>query len=348
MKALVYHGPGSKAWEDVPDAAVRTRPTSWSGSTPPRSAAPTCTSSTATSRRSPTAASSATRRSARSTAVGAAVTGFAVGDRVLVPAITPLRAVRVLPARHALALPDRRRHRLDLRPPDRRHPGRGRARAVRRHLAVPRPRGVTDEQAIFLADSLPTGYEVGVLAGGCAPATRSRSWAPARRPRGDAHHRAVGRVAGHRGRLQQVPARQGARVRRRPTRSRPAGRGRGVLAPDRRARRRRRDRGRRLPGDAADRRGAGPPGRHVANIGVHGVPVELPMQELWIQNVTLTMGLVDTVVDPDPADDGRRAAASRPRRWARTVHLRPDRARRTRCSATPPPTQALKVVITTG
>ena len=24
MKALVYHGPGSKSWEDVPDAAVVT------------------------------------------------------------------------------------------------------------------------------------------------------------------------------------------------------------------------------------------------------------------------------------------------------------------------------------
>ncbi|MEP7024109.1 MAG: zinc-binding dehydrogenase [Actinomycetota bacterium] len=34
------------------------------------------------------------------------------------------------------------------------------------------------------------------------------------------------------------------------------------------------------------------PGGTIANIGVHGVPVALPMQELWIQNVTLTTGLV--------------------------------------------------------
>jgi alcohol dehydrogenase len=40
------------------------------------------------------------------------------------------------------------------------------------------------------------------------------------------------------------------------------------------------------------------PGGRIANIGVHGVPVELPMQEMWIQNVTLTMGLVDTVSIP--------------------------------------------------
>jgi len=40
------------------------------------------------------------------------------------------------------------------------------------------------------------------------------------------------------------------------------------------------------------------PGGTIANTGVHGVPVELPMQEMWIQNITLTMGLVDTVSIP--------------------------------------------------
>jgi alcohol dehydrogenase len=40
------------------------------------------------------------------------------------------------------------------------------------------------------------------------------------------------------------------------------------------------------------------PGGTIANVGVHGGPVELPMQELWIQNVSLTMGLVDTVSIP--------------------------------------------------
>jgi alcohol dehydrogenase len=33
------------------------------------------------------------------------------------------------------------------------------------------------------------------------------------------------------------------------------------------------------------------PGGTIANIGVHGAPVTLPMQDMWIQNVTLTMGL---------------------------------------------------------
>ncbi|MGX7729215.1 zinc-binding dehydrogenase [Rhodococcus sp. 2H158] len=40
------------------------------------------------------------------------------------------------------------------------------------------------------------------------------------------------------------------------------------------------------------------PGGTVANVGVHGAPVELPMQDLWIRNLTLTMGLVDTVSIP--------------------------------------------------
>ncbi len=36
------------------------------------------------------------------------------------------------------------------------------------------------------------------------------------------------------------------------------------------------------------------PGGHVANIGVHGKPVELALNELWISNITISMGLVNT------------------------------------------------------
>ena len=36
------------------------------------------------------------------------------------------------------------------------------------------------------------------------------------------------------------------------------------------------------------------PGGHVANVGVHGGPVELPLQDLWIKNITISMGLVNT------------------------------------------------------
>jgi alcohol dehydrogenase len=40
------------------------------------------------------------------------------------------------------------------------------------------------------------------------------------------------------------------------------------------------------------------PGGHLANIGVHGKPVELHMEKLWSRNVTLTTRLVDTVSTP--------------------------------------------------
>src|SRR5436309_12053004 len=40
------------------------------------------------------------------------------------------------------------------------------------------------------------------------------------------------------------------------------------------------------------------PGGRVANIGVHGKPVTLHLEDLWIRNVTITTGLVDTFSTP--------------------------------------------------
>jgi alcohol dehydrogenase len=40
------------------------------------------------------------------------------------------------------------------------------------------------------------------------------------------------------------------------------------------------------------------PGGHVANIGVHGEPVTLHLEELWIRDITITTGLVDTSSTP--------------------------------------------------
>jgi len=39
-------------------------------------------------------------------------------------------------------------------------------------------------------------------------------------------------------------------------------------------------------------------GGHIANVGVHGKPVSLKLEKLWIQNVTITTGLVDTSTTP--------------------------------------------------
>ena len=39
-------------------------------------------------------------------------------------------------------------------------------------------------------------------------------------------------------------------------------------------------------------------GGHIANIGVHGKPVQLNLDKLWSHNITLTTGLVDTATTP--------------------------------------------------
>lgn len=40
------------------------------------------------------------------------------------------------------------------------------------------------------------------------------------------------------------------------------------------------------------------PGGRIANVGVHGKPVELHLERLWASNITLTTGLVDAVSTP--------------------------------------------------
>jgi alcohol dehydrogenase len=40
------------------------------------------------------------------------------------------------------------------------------------------------------------------------------------------------------------------------------------------------------------------PGGTIANVGVHGKPVELPLQDLWIKDIAITMGLVSTSTTP--------------------------------------------------
>jgi len=40
------------------------------------------------------------------------------------------------------------------------------------------------------------------------------------------------------------------------------------------------------------------PGGHLANVGVHGKPVPLHVENLWIQNISISMGLVNTNTTP--------------------------------------------------
>jgi alcohol dehydrogenase len=40
------------------------------------------------------------------------------------------------------------------------------------------------------------------------------------------------------------------------------------------------------------------PGGTIANVGVHGVAVDLHLERLWAHNITITTRLVDTVTTP--------------------------------------------------
>jgi alcohol dehydrogenase len=40
------------------------------------------------------------------------------------------------------------------------------------------------------------------------------------------------------------------------------------------------------------------PGGHVANVGVHGKPVQLHLEDLWIRNINISMGLVNANTTP--------------------------------------------------
>ena len=231
-------------------------------------------------------------------AVGSAVTNVAPGDRVLVSCISACGAMPVLPRGRLRPVPGRRR--LDPRSHNRRHAGRVRAGAVRRHLDLPVPPGVDDEDVLMLADILPTGYEVGVLNGtrapgrhgrrssaparsdwppcwgpGCsAPATSSRSTSPTR---GSTRRRV-------RRRRRRQPAGQDPLA---PCRSSPAGS--APTSPSRRS-------ACRTTFELCTRLVR--PGGHVANVGVHGKPATLHLEDLWIRNVTITTGLVDTYSTP--------------------------------------------------
>lgn len=39
-------------------------------------------------------------------------------------------------------------------------------------------------------------------------------------------------------------------------------------------------------------------GGNIANVGVHGTPVQLHLEELWIKNINISMGLVSTNTTP--------------------------------------------------
>lgn len=299
MKALVYHGPGRKTWEDVPDATVqdptdvvvRVDTTTICGTDLHilHGDVPAVTDGRILGHEAVGTV----------TAIGDAVKAFAVGDRVLVPAITKCGRCaycqRGMPS-HCQTVGGIGwifGHLIDGT----------QAELVRVPFADTSlylvPPEVTNEQAIFLADSLPTGYEVGVLAGGVRPGDTvavvgagavglsailtTGLWGASRVIAIDTNKFRLEKAIEF-GATDAVAAGPTAVA---DVKALTDGLGVDVAIeavgyPET------------LLTTAALVR----PGGRIANVGVHGTPVELPMQEMWIQNVTLTMGLVDTVSIP--------------------------------------------------
>src|ERR1700753_3551575 len=169
MKALLSHGPGKKSWEEVPDAAVQ-EPTD----VVVKVDTTTICGTDLHILQGDVAAVTDGRILGHEavgtvTEVGDACGGFSVGARVLVPAITKCGRCeycqRGMPS-HCQTVGGIGwifGHLIDGT----------QAESVRVPFADTSlysvPESVTDDQAIFRADSLPTGYEVGVLAGQVRP-----------------------------------------------------------------------------------------------------------------------------------------------------------------------------------
>jgi alcohol dehydrogenase len=299
MKALVYHGPGQKAWEDVPDATIEEP-----ADVVVRVDTTTICGTDLHILHGDVAAVTDGRILGHEavgtvTAVGGAVKGFAAGDRVLVPAITKCGRCdycqRGMPS-HCQTVGGIGwifGHLIDGTQAD----------LVRVPYADTSlykvPDDVSNEQAIFLADALPTGYEVGVLAGevrpgdtvavvgagavGLAAILTTGLWGASRVIAIDSNKFRLEKAlefgatdvfeAGESTTGDVTALTDGLGV---DVAIEAVGYPETLLAAAALVR----------------------PGGTIANIGVHGVPVELPMQDMWIKNVRLTMGLVDTVSIP--------------------------------------------------
>ena len=298
MKALVYHGPGAKAWEDVPDPAIKDASDAivhvdvtticgtdlhiLKGDTP----------EVATGRILGHEAVGTVRQ------VGAGVTTVKPGDRVLVSCISACgRCQYCREGRSGQCT------------------GGGgwilgymidgtQAEYVRVPFAdtstYPLPEGAADEEILMLSDILPTGYEVGVLNGkvrpgdtvavvgagpvGLAAITGARLYTPSHIIAIDLADARLEAAIAFGADLTVNNARDDAVAF---VNGVTGGRGADVAieavgVPD----------SFELCTELVR------PGGHVANIGVHGKPATLHLESLWIRDITVTMGLVDAYSTP--------------------------------------------------
>ena len=298
MKALVYHGPGQKAWEEVPnptitddtDAIVRVDAVTICGTDLHilKGDVPAVTDGRTLGHEAVGTVIE----------VGSSVRNVKPGDRVLVSCITACGACRFCrEGRYGQCLGGGGwilGHLIDGT----------QAEFVRVPFADTStfaiPDGVSDEEVLMLADIGPTGYEVGVLNGRVSPGDTvvvvgagpiglsvimgAKLFSPARIVAVDL---ADSRL--------EAAKQFGADVTINPSREDPVEIVRAMTDG--------------LGADVAVEAVGVPesfeqctalvrPGGTVANAGVHGTPATLHLEELWIKDVTITTGLVDTFSTP--------------------------------------------------
>ena len=298
MKALVYHGPRQKAWEDTPkpeilsdtDAIVRVDAVTICGTDLHilKGDVPAVTDGRILGHEAVGTVE----------AVGAGVKTVKVGDRVLVSCITACGACRFCrDGRYGQCLGGGGwilGHKIDGT----------QAEYVRVPFADTStyqvPAGAADEQILMLADILPTGYEVGVLNGtvqpgdvvavvgagpiGLAAIMGARLFSPSHivaidladsRLEAAKHFGADVVVNNSREDAEAIIAELtgglGADV--------------SIEAVG-------------VPATFEQAVRLARPGGHIANIGVHGEPATLHLEEQWNRDVTITTGLVDTYTTP--------------------------------------------------
>ncbi len=298
MRALVYHGPGQKAWEEVAkpsviddtDAVVRVDAVTICGTDLHilKGDVPEVTDGRILGHEAVGTVES----------VGVGVKNVRVGDRVLVSCITACGACRYCrEGRYGQCLGGGGwilGHTIDGT----------QAEYVRVPFAdtstYPVPDGVDDEQVLMLADILPTGYEVGVLNGhvqpgdvvaivgagpiGLSAIMGARLFSPSHIVAIDL---ADSRLEAAKQFGADVTINNGREDALAIVRALTGGLGADV---------------------AIEAVGVAPtfelaaalarPGGHIANIGVHGGPATLHLEELWTRDVTITTGLVDTSTTP--------------------------------------------------
>lgn len=303
MKALVYHGPGNKSWDDVPDATLQ-KPTD----VIVRTDTTTICGTDLHILKGDVPAVEPGRILGHEgvgtvVEVGSAVTTIAVGDRVIISCVSACGACSYChEGLYAHCLADEGAsgigwifgHLIDGT----------QAELVRVPFADNSlylvPEGVTDEQAVMLSDILPTGFEIGVRYGrvkpgdvvavvgagpvGLAAMMTAGLYGAARVIALDLDENRRDRALSF-GATEQVDSAADDWVEQVMAMTDGLGVDVAIEAVG-------------VPAtfDACTK--IVRPGGTVANVGVHGGPVELNLQDLWISDIAITMGLVSTSTTP--------------------------------------------------